>query len=360
MFSSSLGAVADGMGGHLGGEQAASIVIADLSEVDGAVSREALVALVKEANRNVYRAAEKPELRGMGTTIVAATLHPEEQSVTVVNVGDSRCYRLREGSFEQITVDHSLVEELVRQGRISPDDALSHPQRNIVTRAIGLADSIDVDVFELDAEHGDRFVLCSDGLFNEVDVEQIAMTLSGSDGPRDVAEELVAMAVAEGGRDNVSVVVIDLIDDDASPPERTQEISVVPIEIDESGDPLAGFKALGRADPKKRGLRRRTGAFLLAIVATVAVALLAVNWFARNAYFATDDGGEVVIFRGRPGGVLWVDPEEARITGVAIDDLTPGAVQKLEQEVEWSSLDDAEQFVANLERAEPSTTPDGS
>ncbi len=208
-----IGAVADGMGGHQGGEQAATIAIEFLSSFTDPISRERLVESVRAANHAVFEEGDRPELRGMGTTLVAAAIHPEEGRVTIVNVGDSRGYRFRDGELEQITVDHSLVEELIQQGRITEEDARSHPQRNIVTRALGLSGDVDIDVFDLEIEHGDRLLLCSDGLFNEINEDAIADRLAAVADPEEAASELVELAVKSGGRDNVSVVLLDIVDD---------------------------------------------------------------------------------------------------------------------------------------------------
>ena len=399
LYTPLVGAVADGMGGHQGGEQAAAIAIDVFGRVDEPLTKDGLVDTVRAANQAVFDESERPELRGMGTTIVAAVLHPEERRLTIANVGDSRAYRLRDGELEQVTVDHSLVEELVRQGRISEEDAQSHPQRNIVTRALGLTADLDVDVFDLDARHGDRVLLCSDGLSNEVGVDEIADRLRSVDDPERAAEELIALAVAGGGRDNISVVLLDVVDDadpaavraaaestprptpkaaakvfdtavideveldtdDAGPDlddrQRTEEYPPVDpavsddvYEVDRDlPDPVLLDPARMQAVDRDRSRTRWVG---LAVIATCLVAFLGINWFASSAYFAAADSGEVVIFRGRPGGILWIDPDVEERTGVEVDELAPAGVQKLQQELEWTTLEDAVRFVEQLERVD--------
>lgn len=389
LFSPNVGAVADGMGGHQGGEQAAAITIDIMSGLTGALSRQRLLDTVRLANQAVFDESERPELRGMGTTIVAAALHADEARITVINVGDSRGYRLRGGELEQVTVDHSLVEELIRQGRITEEDALTHPQRNIVTRALGLSSEIDIDVFDLDARHGDRVLLCSDGLFNEVDDEVIAEQLRTISDPERLAEVLVDLACRGGGRDNISVVLLDVIDDDDSAAiraaaegtrrkmpaaaaavfgdvEDADDIAIdpnptdrVPTVIDDESDDEPDdrsapepVRVLPTPDPVVETDRNRSRWVALAVVATFLVALLGINWYGGGAYFAAEESGQVVIFKGRPGGLLWVDPELETETGVSIDELAPAGVQQLEQQVEWTSLADAQTFVDQLDRVE--------
>ncbi|MDH3681602.1 MAG: protein phosphatase 2C domain-containing protein [Acidimicrobiia bacterium] len=212
-FGGYTGVVADGMGGHQGGEMAASIAISEFIDVLDPIAPGGLVELVEEANRAVFEKAADPDLRGMGTTLVALTLRPAEEKVSIVNVGDSRAYFLRGDEFAQVTLDHSLVEDLVRQNRLTPDEALTHPQRNILTRALGIASQVEVDRFLLPAQVGDRFLLCSDGLFNEVVEEDIVGILQECAEPNDAADRLVGAALSAAGRDNITVAVIDVVTD---------------------------------------------------------------------------------------------------------------------------------------------------
>ncbi len=214
-FGGYTGVVADGMGGHQGGEMAASIAISEFVDVVDPIPPGGLVELVEEANRAVFERAADPDLRGMGTTLVALTLRPSEEKVSVVNVGDSRAYFLRGDEFGQLTLDHSLVEDLVRQNRLTRDEALTHPQRNILTRALGIASQVEVDRFLMPTQIGDRFLLCSDGLFNEVAEEDIVAILQACPEPNDAADRLVEAAIAAAGRDNVTVAVIDVVTDGA-------------------------------------------------------------------------------------------------------------------------------------------------
>ena len=213
-YAGELAALADGMGGHQGGERAAELAIGQFRRVNGGVSEVDLVDLVLAANRAVYGHASENGLPGMGTTLVAMTLHDDE-SMTVVNVGDSRAYWIRGDFMTQISEDHSFVEDLVRQGRLTPDEAAIHPQRNILTRAVGIGIEVEVDRFPIEEpEVGDRFVLCSDGLFNELPEDKILEIVLDAPEPRAAAEILIEATLETPCRDNVTVAVIEVVADD--------------------------------------------------------------------------------------------------------------------------------------------------
>src|SRR5437870_10578968 len=152
----------------------------------------------------------------MGTTMTALALVEEdgEERLAVVNVGDSRAYLLQQGELSQLTEDHSLVEELVREGRLSPEDAIDHPQRSMITRALGLEPDVEVDSWQLLPFAGDRVLLCSDGLTNEISDDRIESTLRRLGDPQEAADELVRLARDAGGGDNITVIVVDVVDDD--------------------------------------------------------------------------------------------------------------------------------------------------
>ncbi len=239
-FRGAVAAVADGMGGHQGGERAAELAIGEFRIVRAQLSPEELVDVVEEANRQVHHQAVDPDLRGMGTTMVALSLHPDG-TMTVVNVGDSRAYWLRGDTLAQITEDHSFVEDLVRQGRLSPEEAAVHPQRNILTRALGIADNVEVDRFEIDPQIGDRLLLCSDGLFNEVTPDEITKILSDHEDPTESAKGLVAAALETPCRDNVSVAVVNVVAD--SHPAVVGTTGDLGIDLSATGDPSANITA---------------------------------------------------------------------------------------------------------------------
>ncbi len=221
--------VADGMGGHRGGEVASAIAAKEMIRRFDAPVLEALVTGVEHANRRILdEAAADPNLHGMGTTVVALGLIEVEDGVALgaINVGDSRMYRLTGNVLEQLTEDHSLVEALVREGRITPAEAEVHPQRNIVTRALGVIEHVEVDSFHFVPRIGDRYLLCSDGLFNEVDAQTIATILATEADPDVAVKQLVAAANQGGGRDNITTVIADIVAaDEASMPAKAEALA---------------------------------------------------------------------------------------------------------------------------------------
>jgi serine/threonine protein phosphatase PrpC len=224
MVDGVLYAVADGMGGHRGGEVAAEMTAEGLETFARATpspKTDALVNVISALNSSVLdRADQHDELYGMGTTLTgvatAMATTPsggEELVLAVFNVGDSRTYLLRNGELQQLTEDHSVIADLIRTGQITPVQAKTHKQRSIVTRAIGAEADIDVDVIEVLPVPGMRYLLCSDGLTGEVTDQMIGSILRRLADPTEAARELVRLANEHGGRDNVSVVVVDVVDD---------------------------------------------------------------------------------------------------------------------------------------------------
>ena len=234
-----LAVVADGMGGHRGGEVASAIAAKEMISRFDAPELDALVTGVGHANRRILdEAAADPKLHGMGTTVVALGLIDVADGVALgaINVGDSRIYRLTGNVLEQLTEDHSLVEALVREGRITAAEAKVHPQRNIVTRALGVIEHVEVDSFHFVPKIGDRYLLCSDGLFNEVDANTIATILATEADPEAATQKLIAAANEGGGRDNITTVIADVVAaEDASMPSKAQALASLAV-VDE-GDP---------------------------------------------------------------------------------------------------------------------------
>ena len=223
--------VADGMGGHQAGEVASAIAAKTLSERlgNGAATIDVAVAAVVEANAAIFQAAHTNlDQRGMGTTLTAMVVLPTTDAgarLAVLNVGDSRTYVLRGGRLRRISVDHSYVQELVSTGHISEAEARNHPRRNIVTRALGIEPSVRVDTWVLPFVRGDRYVLCSDGLVDEVDDREIADVLAVHASPQAASEALVDVALRHGGRDNVTVVVVDSLEGD-DPPRDDSDLNI--------------------------------------------------------------------------------------------------------------------------------------
>jgi serine/threonine protein phosphatase PrpC len=369
--------VADGMGGAAAGEVASRVAVeamrATIAEGGGT-----LVDAVHLANRAIYdQAVDDASLRGMGTTLAALALVEDADGATrvhVVNVGDSRVYLLRDGELAQITDDHSLVAELEREGRITAEEARVHPQRNIVTRVLGNAPDVDVDEFAIDPYRGDRFVLCSDGLFNEVSDADIAAVLRHETDPQRAVDDLVQRANAAGGRDNITVVVVDVVADGdkagqasaalagaaalAAPPTRPEVTAPVDAPSDRSGHADLGTPE--ETVTRSRRVRRftwRSALFTLALVVVLGAVVGSVWWFARGTYYVGFDRENVAIFKGRPGGVLWFEPTvEQTYEDITKDDVQPARIADLEDGRTQPDLDEARAYVRQVTTTTTSTT----
>ena len=219
-------AVADGMGGAQAGEVASRLAAAafrEYREADELAPEERVQAIIKEANRRIYdRARADSQVSGMGTTVTAALL--TDGRVVIGHVGDSRAYRIRDGRLEQLTEDHSLVADLMRSGRLTPEEAEGHPQRSVITRALGTDPDVDVDTLVIEAEAGDLFLLCSDGLSTMVSDAKVLETVERAGSLDDAARNLVRAANSGGGEDNVTVVLFRL-----DPDEALEETLVAPV-----------------------------------------------------------------------------------------------------------------------------------
>jgi protein phosphatase len=198
-------AVADGMGGHVAGEVASRLAIESAMEHDGTA-----VERVRAGNDRVVEAViADPALAGMGTTLTLVRLEPDG-TLDLAHIGDSRAYRLREGTMERLTRDHTLVADLVAEGRLDPRQVSDHPQRNLLTRVIGMGRTIEVDELAGSAQPGDRLLLCSDGLTSMINDSQIAYIL-GEGQPEEAVWALIEAANAAGGEDNITVIVVDVL-----------------------------------------------------------------------------------------------------------------------------------------------------
>jgi len=224
--------VADGMGGAQAGEVASALAAGTVGEIDHDPGQDGLaqvIALIKAANLRVHeRARADASASGMGTTMTVAMLQPDGK-VAIGHVGDSRAYRLREGRLEQLTDDHSLVAELVRRGELSPEEAAVHPQRSVITRALGTEPDVDVDAFTVDTKDGDLFLLCSDGLSTMLDPETIARILARNHGQLEAAAHaLIKAANDRGGDDNITAILFLVADGDG----ETAAVPVMPLMAD--------------------------------------------------------------------------------------------------------------------------------
>ena len=300
--------VADGMGGHNAGEVASALAVttlkagARLGIDDAEVFRE----LVQQANSAIYTASlDDSTQSGMGTTVTALSIvEGEEPRVLVANVGDSRAYLWRSGALSRLSVDHSYVQELVNEGIITPEAARVHPRRNIVTRALGIDRSVNVDVFTHFVRTGDRIVLCSDGLVDEVPDTEIAKVLGQHTDPQETAEALVMVANTNGGRDNTTVIVVDVLDDISAPMVTSAPDNTAPMQSPSVDEVLVGAGAV-----VKKKSRIGMVLFWSALVAILLSGITVIGVYARSGYFlGFDDNDRVAVYRGRVGGILWFGP----------------------------------------------------
>lgn len=318
-------AVADGMGGAQAGEVASRLAAAafkEFHEADGLEPEQRVEALVQEANRRVYeRSHEDANATGMGTTVTAALL--EGDRVAIGHVGDSRAYRIRGDALEQLTQDHSLVADLMRSGRLTPEEADAHPQRSVITRALGTDPTVDVDTFAVALEAGDVFLLCSDGLTTMVPDEEILRLVHEGGSLERAAKALVKAANKRGGEDNVTVVLFR-VDAGGDPPlDETARLAPAGEEgdTDELEDTLTGEEAIpvvttppaepavredvapsrpAPAPPARRRKSRRAFALVAALL-FVALLLLVAFWGLANAHFVgAEDDGSVAVYQGLP------------------------------------------------------------
>ncbi len=332
--------VADGMGGAQAGEVASRIAIEAFQDgLQGAAAPEsALAELTQRANARIHELSHShAEQAGMGTTLTA--VYAGEREISIAHVGDSRAYRLRDGELERLTEDHSLVDELLRQGRLTPEEALEHPQRSVITRALGPEGVVEVDTRSYAARDGDVYLLCSDGLTTMLAEDRLAEVLLAHASLREAGEGLIAAANEAGGRDNITVVLLRLEELDAGAAPLTEESNIVQSQPDSAPMPppasAAGAGAgagavegsaatlapprsasqeqepVVRRHPrapargahdgrrKRRGLRR-TGA---AVIVLAVLALIGAGAYIalQSVYFiGTNDRGLVTVFRGVP------------------------------------------------------------
>jgi protein phosphatase len=335
--SDQLFAVADGMGGHNAGEVASALATTLLLEraVGQTLTPEWFVEAITSINRTIHEsAAESTERRGMGTTICALALvkpqgeTTEPQQVALANVGDSRIYLARAGTFRQLSVDHSYVQELVTEGLITEEEARVHPRRNIVTRALGIDDRVAVDSWLIPLFSGDRFILCSDGLVDEVPTADIAALAAQQKEPQIIADALVALAKRNGGRDNITVVVVDAIGD--------------------SPQSFIGEPALETHLTRSK----KKWVFGVGVALALLVSLVITGRNARSGYFLTFENSSasaaVCIDHGSSSRVLWFMPTRELCTDLMRSDLIPALQRQIDNHSRLSSFIDAQRYVAAL------------
>ena len=344
--------VADGMGGHNAGEVASALAVTTLKAGArlGIDTTEDFRELVQQANSAIYTASlDDSTQSGMGTTVTALSIvEGEEPRVLVANVGDSRAYLWRSGALSRLSVDHSYVQELVNEGIITPEAARVHPRRNIVTRALGIDRSVMVDVFTHFVRTGDRIVLCSDGLVDEVADVEIARVLGQHTDPQETAEALVMVANTNGGRDNTTVIVVDVLDDISEPIASSAPDNTAPMQspsVDALDVANAGAVSVSGVGKKKS----RIGMVLFwsALVAIILSGITIVGVYARSGYFiGFDEDSRVAVYRGRVGGVLWFSPTIDTQTTLSGADLPEDVLRDVALNRTFTSSTNASKYLA--------------
>lgn len=371
--SQNLLVLADGMGGAAAGDVASSVTVAHLARIDEDVHQaDDLLPLLRRAIDDAHydllqRAKEDSKLEGLGTTCVA--ILRSDNKLAMVHIGDSRAYLLRDGHLTQVTHDHTLVQYLVDKGEITPEEAEVHPKRNVIMRALGdFPGEVDLDESVREAVPGDRWLLCSDGLCGCVSAETIEQALIEHKDLDACGEALIALALAAGGADNVTVVLADVVEEadlaDGLAPQKP--IVVGSAATDYSRPTRGGTSAAAKAalltapargnapeheivydEPKSR--RTAKLGVLFGILALAAVGVFAGYRWSQTQYYVAADAGKVAIFQGIPQrvGPLGLSHAVER-TDIRISDLTPVAQERLEIPITRGSLAEARKVVASL------------
>ena len=379
--------VADGMGGHAGGDVASAIAIKRVIEADRQFSSPvdaefALQSALLAANALLAETVfEHPELTGMGTT-VSAILRVDDK-VVLAHIGDSRIYRYRGGKLEQISADHTFVQRLVDSGRITPEEAAVHPRRSVLMRVLGDIDaSPEIDTAVLDAQPGDRWLLCSDGLSSYVSDEKIKATLRSVADPEAAANRLVRDSLDQGAPDNVTVVVVDIGEDNGS-------ASAPPRLVGSASEPLSFEAAVTRkplrlptlllhplkatqedshfepesdeylqeliAEDRRRHRRRRvTWLVALALIVALLAALLVVGYrWTQTNYFVGVNGHTIAIFKGVQQDLGPIPLSSVyEVTSIQVNELSPYERQQVEETITADDLQDAREIVRRLADAD--------
>jgi PPM family protein phosphatase len=353
-------AVADGMGGHRAGDVASALALETLQDIAASGDWDRLVEQVRKANRAVFdRSTGDRELSGMGTTLTAALT--QARAVRLVHVGDSRAYLLRDGELRLLTEDHTLVQRMVREGRITAEEAGTHPQRSILTRALGVEEDVPVDEVSVTPRPDDRIVLCTDGLTGMIREASIKEILEGTTDPQEAAEKLVDAANRAGGLDNVTVLVLDFANGEAEPED---EIGAG----DAAGAPVTSEPALPAVALEATAHGRWPGvrALLWAGVAlgVLGLAYLGARLYVTSQWYVGIEEGNVAIFNGIPakpwGFVLQELVERTDMPAAEAQQLAQW--QELAQGITADGEDEARDIVDQIRQdleaePEPSPTP---
>ncbi|MDO5117180.1 MAG: Stp1/IreP family PP2C-type Ser/Thr phosphatase [Eggerthellaceae bacterium] len=322
LASAPLFAVADGMGGHEGGEIASEIAVQTLRQhAPRTPDAQALGSVIEDANLEIIKAAQDGRGReGMGTTMTAAIL--KDTRLVIGQVGDSRAYLLSQGTLHQLTRDHSLMADMIDSGQITPEEARVHPNRSVITRALGSSLYTQPDLYELNVQDNDRLLLCSDGLSSVVDRSDIERTLTRYDDPQICAEQLIQAALDAGGPDNITAIVIDIGSDSA------------------------------RHDRAQKKSRRTAIIVFLAFILVLAGAGFGVYAWIDNSAYLADNEGKVAIYKGVNGELFGHRFDQLeRVTTINTQDLAPGVAARLSGEgIKVNGLNAAEELVATYEK----------
>jgi PPM family protein phosphatase len=373
-------AVADGMGGHASGDVASAIAVkvleAELKKSDS------IADAVHNANKAIFqKAAKEPDLTGMGTTLTA--MWADERSAQIAHVGDSRAYLLREGRLSRLTTDHTVVNRLVQQGRIMPEDADRHPQRSYLERALGVDPEVEVDVHVLDMAPGDRVLLCSDGLFGMIDDDLIQNIMVTEESPQRAAERLCEEAVHAGGNDNVTTVVVDFPDPEAPSSSRTTSSFAAGAPSPGRSDtgPLGGPAPSGRVQtmsaprppsagpspirssstsgPQSSGGKSHVLVWIAVVVVVVGAAGFLARMSIKGSWYVGVDDGQVAIFNGVPGSLAGIELGELKNRTDLDSQTLPELYQgRLEEGIKANSRTDAREIIADLEKLVPPPAPE--
>ncbi len=371
LVADSVVAVADGMGGHVAGEVASATALEPLRDLDGRIFQDSTAALtalrdaVVAANAKVSEAAaNEPSYRGMGTTLTAALL--EGRRLHVAHVGDSRAYLLRNGSLSQLTDDHTLVQHLIDEGQLTHEEAATHPQRSVVTRAIGVSPEVDVDAMTLELLPDDQVLLCSDGLTGVVSDADITGVLESDAGLDEALQTLIRMANDAGGPDNITAVLIRFEDTDAEVEDGPRTVAIRTLSDDGSQDwagRLGSYGAFGservqldgnasdKGDDASRfgGLVMRSLAIIVGI-AVLAGALYGAGRFllSQNYYVGLDDQ-QVVIYQGLDAEIgTFRLSRVAERSELTLDDIPSYYHLTLEEGLNAADINDARRQVRGI------------
>lgn len=366
--------VADGMGGANGGETASQVAVdtfvANLERSMDRVSSELIMEAVAGANSAVYdQGMANAHLHGMGTTFVSlirANLDGHDRTF-LLNVGDSRGYVYRAGDITQLTQDHSWVGEMFRAGMLSAEDIATSKSRHVLTRAVGVDSAIEADLWDFDAVKGDRVLLCSDGITNELNDHELGAILGLDLSAQEVADKVVDAAVKAGGFDNASAVVVDFGEINPISAQQTREPGAIqthgivriqpaltPISTSSNNGTGAVLQSipvpLARGDFRKAGKILRVASFLVVLGLIIAIGVLAIRKYLGSSYYVGVSANDhVAVYQGRPGGLLWFTPRLVSSNDLIASSLPKSFVSDLKRGVEESNLAAANTYVRNLQ-----------